>query len=523
VTRRTAQILSVWMFALVAPPAAMSQVDQPARAVGVTATPIAIHPDNPKYFLFRGKPLVLVAATEHYGSVVNRRFDFVRYLAEAADKKQTMTRTFLLFRELQSARNPSSPIKPESPDYIAPWPRPGPGLALDGEPKYDLDKWNPEYFDRLHRFLSLTSSSGIVVELTLFSNTYFDAVWQLNPLRAQNNLQGIGKVEWPEYTTLRDPDLVERQRTYARKIVQETSAYDNVYYEICNEPGGGIPGHATLAEIDAWQEEMGRVIRDELRSLNRKHLVVGQNALVFPPHFSQAFDASFDGTMLDAVNVHPLPNQILRGRSYQLGNFMAKELQLAEFRDFFLATSHEHKPTISDEDNTASLYRDTTGWTIHRKRAWMAVMCGGHYDYIDFSIQVGLEAGTEESRREIRTWMRNLSEFIHSFDFVHAQPAPSWIEQKPASLVDATLAIPGFDYVAYLADGREITEANAGQPIGGPVSFSLPAGTYHVCLYSPTAGQYSPCTRVQGGGQRTIDLVPFQQDIVLRVRRAAHE
>jgi len=119
----------------------MSQVDQSARAVGVTATPIAIHPDNPKYFLFRGKPLVLVAATEHYGSVVNRRFDFARYLAEAADKKQTMTRTFLLFRELQSARNPSSPIKPESPDYIAPWPRPGPGLALDGEAWLERVGW----------------------------------------------------------------------------------------------------------------------------------------------------------------------------------------------------------------------------------------------------------------------------------------------------------------------------------------------------------------------------------------------
>ena len=35
------------------------------------AAPIAIHPENPKYFLFRGKPLVLVAATEHYGSVIN--------------------------------------------------------------------------------------------------------------------------------------------------------------------------------------------------------------------------------------------------------------------------------------------------------------------------------------------------------------------------------------------------------------------------------------------------------------------
>ena len=92
-------------------------------------TALAIHPDNPKYFLFRGRPLVLLAASEHYGSIVNRRFDFERYLNEAAATKQTVTRTFLLYRELQSARNPCSPLKPDSPDYVAPWPRTGPGSA----------------------------------------------------------------------------------------------------------------------------------------------------------------------------------------------------------------------------------------------------------------------------------------------------------------------------------------------------------------------------------------------------------
>src|ERR1700758_1156178 len=58
---------------------------------------LAIHPDNPKYFLFRKQPLVLLAASEHYGSIVNRRFDFERYLYEAAATKQTITRTFLLY------------------------------------------------------------------------------------------------------------------------------------------------------------------------------------------------------------------------------------------------------------------------------------------------------------------------------------------------------------------------------------------------------------------------------------------
>jgi len=40
---------------------------------------------------------------------------------------------------LQSARNPATPCKPDSLDYIAPFPRTRPGKAPDGEPIYDLD------------------------------------------------------------------------------------------------------------------------------------------------------------------------------------------------------------------------------------------------------------------------------------------------------------------------------------------------------------------------------------------------
>ncbi len=186
--------------------------------------PIRIHPRNPKIFEFRGAPLALVTATEHYGAVMNRPFRFERYLADAAEKKMTLTRLFTLFRELQSASNPYSTCKPESPDYIAPFKRVGPGKALDGQPQYDLDQWNPEFFERLHRFLSLASSYGIIVEVVMLSNTYGDSVWALNPLHPRNNVNGIEEIHWPEYMTMRQPRGCSRTRlgTCAR-IVQETN------------------------------------------------------------------------------------------------------------------------------------------------------------------------------------------------------------------------------------------------------------------------------------------------------------
>ena len=492
---------------------------QDARPDWASHPPISIHPENAKYFLFRNRPLVLITATEHYGSVLNRPFDFDKYLADAAEKRQTLTRTFMLFRELQTVRNPSSPCKPESPDYIAPWPRTGPGIALDGEPQFDVDQWNPEFFERLHRFLTRAAELGIVVELTLFSNAYTDRVWALQPLNGENNLQRVGRVPFSQYTSLHDEALLERQLAYVAKIVQETSRYDNVYYEICNEPGACADTQTSAADVDAWQARMARAVRDELNKLDRKHLVFGCQANDDRPQF-QKLDESFSGRTFDVVNVHPLPNTVLNGRAYGLGNFMSKELALREFREFCHATQAFGKPCVSDEDNTATLYRDDVGWTIHRKRAWTALLCQTHYDFIDFSVTVGNETGTTESNRKIRTWMKHLSEFIHAFDFIRAKPLEGWIEECPPHLVASVLAIPGEDYAAYLADDREVTDPTAGKPISGNVSFQLPAGNYGASLYSPITGEASPAVRVQGGQQAVVvSLPPFVHDIVLRVVR----
>lgn len=481
---------------------------------------VKLNPDNPKYLLFRGKPLALISASEHYGSVINRPFDFEKYLDDAAAHKMTVTRTFLLYRELQSARNPSSPCKPESPDFLAPWVRTGPQRALDGEPIYDLDRWNPEYFDRLHKFLDAASKRGIVVELTVFSNTYEDDVWALNPLRKENNRQHVGDVEWEEYNTLKNQALVDRQKAFARKIIDETSAYDNVYYEICNEPGGGMPGHATPADVDTWQEEMGHVMRDELQRSGRPHLLSGQRAFTYAggDKVTLPMDASFAGNLFDIVDDHPLPESTLKGRVYDMGNFMSEELRLAEVADFCKAAWTLRQPTALDEDNAASMYRDTTGWTIHRKRAWTALMNGCHYDYIDFSITVGSERGTPASRAEIRTWMQHLSEFMASLDFVHAAPDTSWLHAYPRNLVVSGLSIGGRDFVAYLADARELSDPSAGDAINGSVSLALPPGDYDVSLYSPVTGESSPAIAIKGGTETSLPLPAFRQDIVVRAQ-----
>ena len=220
----------------------------------------------------------------------------------------------------------------------------------------------------------------------------------------------------------------------------------------------------------------------------------------------------------DIVNDHPLPNTHFGGQTFEMGGFMSKELKLDGVRGFCRATYAQPKPVVLDEDNAASMYRDPTGWTIHRKRAWTAAMSGCHYDYIDFSIAVGNEAGTPASRAAIRTWMQHLSEFMESFDYVHSKPANDWVGDYPARLVVSYLST-GSDFAAYLADARELTDPGAGDAIDGEIALMLPPGSYDVSLYSPVTGEYSPAVAVPGGEKYTLKLPTFQQDIVIRATR----
>src|SRR5687768_1830018 len=56
--------------------------------------PVTLHPQNPHYFLFRGKPTVLITSAEHYGAVLNLDFDYRKYLDTLAKDGLNNTRTF---------------------------------------------------------------------------------------------------------------------------------------------------------------------------------------------------------------------------------------------------------------------------------------------------------------------------------------------------------------------------------------------------------------------------------------------
>src|SRR5881409_359575 len=91
-----------------------------------SAEPIRLHPDNPHYFLWRGKPAILITSGEHYGAVLNLDFDYRKYLATLAKEKLNNTRTFTggAYVEPQGAFHIArNTLAPAPGRFIGPWAR----------------------------------------------------------------------------------------------------------------------------------------------------------------------------------------------------------------------------------------------------------------------------------------------------------------------------------------------------------------------------------------------------------------
>jgi hypothetical protein len=252
--------------------ATMAVASVTGAEVGIRPEPLRLHPANSRYFLFRGKPTILIGSGEHYGAVLNRDFDYVRYLDEVARCGLNHTRTFSgAYCEPHGAfaiaRNT---LAPDEGKLLAPWARSDrPGYAGGGN-TFDLSRWDEAYFARLRDFVAQASRRGIVVELDLFCPFYDESMWRLSPMNAANNVNGVGKVGLNDvYTLDKHGGLLPYHEALARKIASELNEFDNLYFEVCNEPYfGGVTMEWQRRIVDALVETERRLPRRHLISLN---------------------------------------------------------------------------------------------------------------------------------------------------------------------------------------------------------------------------------------------------------------
>jgi hypothetical protein len=442
-----------------------------------TSKPIQLHPDNPHYFLWRDKPTILITSTEHYGAVLNKNFDYAKYLDKLNSLGFNLTRTFSgAYCEPPAAFNIQyNTLAPAKGALLCPWARSDTPGYPNGGNKFDLIKWNQAYFDRLKDFLIQAGKRGIVVELVLFCPFYEDSMWLLSPMNARNNVNGIGTCPRTEVYTLKYPDLLAVQQAMVRKVVEELRGFDNLYYEICNEPYfGGVT-------LD-WQAAIATTILETETKLGIRHLIA-QNI------------ANNHAKITD-----PNPN-------VSIFNFHYAKPQAA-------ADNYGLNQALGD---------DETGFAgsepkPYRIEGWKFILSGGAvYDNLDYSFTVGHEDGTADNKAPggggsvLHRQLGILKDFVNSLSFVRMKPDNSVIKGALGKNITAyPLVDPGRAYAIYISgDGCD------------HLTVGLPAGSYRTEWLNTKTGQIDKAEPLDHkGGDVKLPAPAYQDDIALRIMRA---
>lgn len=395
-----------------------------AVACSAGGQPLALHPENSHYFIYKNKPVVIVGSGEHYGAVINKRFDYKLYLQTLRRDGLNNTRLFTgAYIEKQGDFGiGKNTLAPASTDILLPWRRSSePGYELGGN-KFDLSQWDEEYFRRLTDFIQTASRYDVIVEVNLFS-AYYGGGWNYSALNRKNNINNTTAIEARQANTLENGNILSYQEKYVRRIVRALNEFDNIYFEIQNEPWadqtdtvftGNAYGNSddwrTTIQVTSsasiqWQRRVAQWIVDEEASLPKKHLISQNIANFYYPI------------------TEPDPNVSVFNFHYA----------------FPVAVSQNHylnKPIGLNETGFAG-GEDVT----YRRQAWRFMMAGGAlFNHLDYSFSVGGETGNDTTYKApgggspaLRTQLGVLKRYLEQLDIVRLKPDLSVVKAAPGA------------------------------------------------------------------------------------------
>lgn len=456
------------------------------------AKPIALHPENPHYFLWRGQPTVLITSGEHYGALLNLDFDYVRYFDELASHGLNHTRLFSgAYRETTTSFGIThNTLAPKPGRFIAPWARSDAPGGFLGENKFDLSKWDEAYFRRLKDLLEQARRRGIVVEMNLFCPMYNDDVWAASPMHAANNIQGVGDCPANEVYALRHDDLFAVQRAMVVKIATELREFDNLYYEVCNEPYfGGVTTQWQHAIVDTLVETERNFPARRLISLN----IANGRAKVEQPH-----------PAVSILNFHYCTPPDAVALNYGLN-------------------------LLVGENETGFRGKDDI---LYRTEAWDFLLAGGGlFNNLDYSFTADHPqgsfrdyqspgGGSEELRRQLGV----LKKFLTGFDFLRMKPDAAVVRQVSPPLTASALVEHGKAYAVYLhvplPEKPTRLQDHLKSGIEASLLLDLPTGDYAVQWIDPLTGEVAKQETIRHEkGDCELASPPFDNDIALRVTR----
>lgn len=222
----------------------------PQKSKAAINGPLRVHPQNPRYFTDNSGRAILLTGSHTWNNLVDMGptdppvpLDYDAHLTWLAGYPHNF---FRLWTWERVSWNTGANVESEAQVHFAapqPWARTGPGQALDGKPRFNLERFNPEYFDRLRHRVKAAQDRGIYTSVMLFEGwgvQFITNGWASHPFHPQNNVNGIngdnnGDGVGVEIHELLNPKITTLQEAYLRKIIDTVNECDNVLYEISNQ------------------------------------------------------------------------------------------------------------------------------------------------------------------------------------------------------------------------------------------------------------------------------------------------
>jgi hypothetical protein len=438
--------------------------------------PLTVHPDNPRYFQNKATGEVVYLTGSHtWANLVDigpkdppPQFDFNAYL----DWMQKLNHNFIRMWTWEivtwnTRANNEDKVHTAAPQ---PWARTGQGAALDGKPKFDLQKFNSTYFDRLRSRVCAARDRGIYVSIMLFEGwglQFAPGAWDGHPFHPQNNINGIdgdlnkdGK-GLEIYTLARREsggqagrDVTALQEAYVRKVIDTVNDLDNVLYEISNE------NHPPSTE---WQYHIIRYIKEYEKTKPKQHPV---------------------------------------GMTFQYGG--GKNQTLFESPADWISPNPEggYRDDPPPADGKKVVLNDTDHlWGIggNQQWVWKSFLRGHNPIFMDPYEGVVLGDHLDPKWDPIRHSLG------YTLMYARKMNLAAMLPQGDLASTKYCLANPGKEYLVYNSAAE------------GPITVNLKAGTYNCEWFNPSNGKIESTNTIEAkDGDQTFEP-PFKGDAVLYI------
>jgi hypothetical protein len=354
-----------------------------------------------------------------------------------------------------------------------PWARTGPGEAKDGKPKFDLDRFDEAFFDRLRDRVVTAGERGIYVAVMFFDGFGLhlspapDHV-EGHPFHAANNVNGVGIGSIVDYQVLPiDPRVQALQEAYLRKVVDTLHDLPNLLWEVANESSGGGEADPAFAEMlgqagtpewgdsTAWQYWVIDRVRQHEAELGYDRHPMGMTMQFPVPEQTKVNDPLFDSR---AEWISPgYDDELFAGGGHPMapGSPQSRWLQDPPAAD-------GRKVVISDTDHYAPGRGDPL-W------AWKSFLRGHHPILMDFGLVGGVNppdpsaggAMSSAAFEPARWAMGDTRRFAERMQLIQMQP------RADLSSTAYALANPGQEYLVLQPSGA-----------ADPFTVTLEPGTY---------------------------------------------